>query len=365
VPSFNFMAECIDFVYFHLFRILHLTPISQTMVNCRATQKSFCLFCLFLPLLFPLCIAITAQETASVEGRAKSEQAEGLIKLARVALGGEEALGSIQTLSSSAKLRRPLKYVSVQSPKKVVEKEKVLSGKVELDFLLPDRFRKRTSGERLIGFPFAYIEIVNGNRAWRNPPLRAISSHRDSRVIDVDDFERTVESQRRGARQQLTIFSLGLLLKALPTYPLQYSYLGRIKSLDAEANAIAVTDPEKNQMYLLLDPKSNLPLALAWTFAASRQQTVIIEAVGFYNPRYFREMGQRAQRERQERTTPPQRYQMQMKFSDYRLVSRVLLPHRITTTLNQEIIEELTFNEFEINRSINPKKFEGEPEPKY
>src|SRR5262245_46721514 len=60
------------------------------------------------------------------EGRAKSEQALELIKLARVALGGDEALGSIRTLSVSAKLRRPIKYVSVQSPTKVVEKEKVL-----------------------------------------------------------------------------------------------------------------------------------------------------------------------------------------------------------------------------------------------
>jgi hypothetical protein len=328
-------------------------------------QKSLRIFSLFLPFLFPLGIAITAQEKPSGEGKAKSEQAGELIKLARVALGGEEALGSIQTLSVSAKLRRPTKYVSVQSPKKVVEKEKVLSGKVELDFLLPDKFRKRTSMERLIGFSFAYTEVVNGERAWRNPPLRAISSHRDNRVIDVDDFERTVELQRRGAKQQLSIFSLGLLLKALPTYPLQYGYLGRIRALDGEANAITVTDPENNHMYLLLDPKSNLPLAFAWTFITGRRETVIIEAGGFYNPRFFRETALRAQQERRARTTPPQRCEMQMRFSDYRLVSRVLLPHRITTTLNKEIIEELIFNEFEINRSITPKKFEGEPEPKY
>jgi hypothetical protein len=343
-------------------------------------QKNLRLFCFLLPLLFPICISLNIDDfkdfsrlqgneaaniSPSAEDRVRSERAEELIKLARVALGGEVALGSIQSLSVSAKLRRPIKYVSVQSPKKVVEKEKVLSGKVELDFLLPDRFRKRTSGERLIGFPFAYIEVVNGARAWRNPPLRTISSHKDSRVIDVDDFERTIELQRQGARQQLSLFSLGLLLKPLPTYPLQYSYLGRMKSFDGEANAIAVTDPENKQMYLLLDPKSNLPLAFAWTFIASRQKTVITETAVFYNPRYFRELRQRVLQERQQRMTPPQRYEMRMEFSDYRLVSRVFLPHRITTTLNQEIIEELTFNEFEINRSINPKKFEGEPEPKY
>jgi hypothetical protein len=340
----------------------------------------FCIYCLFLPFSISLFHVSNvtdvknfyrlggpevSQKSPSAEDGAKLERAGELIKLARVAIGGEEALSSIQTLSVSAKLRRPLKYVSIQSPKKVVEKEKVLSGKIELDFLLPDRFRKRTSGERLRGFPFAYIEIVNGDRAWRNPPLRAISSNRDNRVIDVDDFEKTTELQRSGARQQLSIFSLGLLLKALPAYPLQYNYLGQITFLASEANAIDVTDPENNRMFLLLDSKSHLPRALAWKYIARRHQTVIIEAAGFYNSRFFRETIQRARRESRERTSPPQPYEMQMRFSDYRMVSRVLLPHRITTTLNNEIIEELTFNEFEINRSINPKKFEGEPEDKY
>ena len=63
--------------------------------------------------------------------------------------------------------------------------------------------------------------------------------------------------------------------------------------------------------------------------------------------------------------TPPQRFEMQMKFSDYRLISRVLLPHRITTTLNQEIIEELTFNEFESIRQSIPRSSKESLKPKY
>jgi hypothetical protein len=299
------------------------------------------------------------------EGIAKSEQALELIKLARAALGGDEALGSVRTLSVSAKLRRPTKYVSVQSPTKVVEKEKVLSGKIELDFLLPDKFRKRRSEERLRGFPFSYIEVVNGERAWRNPPLRAISSYKDRRVIDVDDFEKTVELQRRGARQQLTIYSLGLLLKSIPSFPLQYCYLGRVRSVDGdEANAIRVTDPENNQMFLLLDPKTNLPLSFAWTFIARLQKPIIIEHLGFYDPKFTRATLQRAAQEFRARAIPAENCEMQMKFYDYRPISRILLPHRITTKINKEIIEEMTFNDFEINHSISQKKFEGEPEPK-
>ncbi|MCI0666124.1 MAG: hypothetical protein L0220_34155, partial [Acidobacteria bacterium] len=307
----------------------------------------------------------SSQRTISADDREKIETAREMIIQARNAIGGEEALVGIKTLSVSAKLRRPVKYASVQSPKKVVEKEKTLSGKVEVDILLPDKFRRRVSNQTLRGFPYSYVEIVNGDRAWRDPPLRARSSNSDNRVIDVDDFERTVEMQTRGARQQLTIYSLGLLLRPLPGHSLEFTFLGEIRALDGRINVIVAKDPEDNQMFLLLDAETKLPLALAWTFIASRQQAVIVEAAGIFDRKFMMETVQRARRERQERILPPQRYEMQMKFSEYKQVAGVLLPHRITTTLNKEIIEELIFEDFEINRSINPKKFEGQPEPRY
>jgi len=163
------------------------------------------------------------------EETANSAQAMELLRRAREALGGEQALERIKSLSVSGKVRTPVKYVSIQSAKKVVEKEKTLSGKVELDFLLPDKFRKRSTGKRLSGFPFSYFQVVNGERAWRNPPMRAISSDRDRRVIDVGDFERTIELQERGARRELTIYLFVLLLKSIPSYPLKYCYLGRVQ----------------------------------------------------------------------------------------------------------------------------------------
>jgi hypothetical protein len=265
----------------------------------------------------------------------------------------------------TGKLRRFLKYVSVQSPKKVVEKEKTLTGKVEVEFLFPDKFRKKVSGKTLRGFGFSYIEIVNGSRAWRNPPLRAISSNRDSRVIDIDDFQRTTEFQARGARQQLSIYSLGWILQSLPNFPLDLSYSGRFQTYSGEADVITGEGPENFLIFLLLDPGTNLPSAVALTFVESRQQTVIVESSAFFDRKFMMDTYQRARQERKERTKPPQRYESHLKFSDYRRVQGVLWPHRITTSLNGEIIEELTISEFEINRPINPKRFEGQPEPKY
>lgn len=303
--------------------------------------------------------------TGSAEERAaKTAQARDLIKRARAAIGGEDALNKVLTLSASGKLRRFIKYVSVQSPKKVVEKEKTLSGKVELDFLLPDKFRKRVSGQTLRGFGYKYVEVVNDARAWRNPPLRAISSNRDNRVVDVDDFERTVQMQERGAKQQLTFFSLALMLQTLPSFPLEFSYAGRIQSYSGLADVIVATGAEDFQSFLLFDPNTHLPLSVAVIFIDSRQRTVLVEAAGLFDRKFMMDTFQRARQERREGMSPPRRYEMHLQFSDYRQTAGVMWPHRITTTLNGETIEELTFDDFEINRSINPKKFEGEPEQK-
>jgi hypothetical protein len=72
----------------------------------------------------------------------------------------------------------------------------------------------------------------------------------------------------------------------------------------------------------------------------------------------------RARAERRARAKPAQRYEMIIRFSDRRPVEGALLPFRVTTSLNGAVIEEMTMNEFEINREINPKRFAGPPKPK-
>jgi hypothetical protein len=293
-----------------------------------------------------------------------TELAEKYIKLARITIGGEEALGQVQTLKFSGRLNRFVKYAVVQSPTKVVEKEKILSNKVEVEILFPDKFRKRVNVEPLRGFRYSYDLIVNGARAWRNPPLRVMPAKGDRRVVDVDDFERTVAMQALGARQELTLVTLGWMLQALPSFQLEYYYMGRLRNETEEAYVISVRGAEGFLIYLLLDQKTNLPVALSGSFEEERRQQVITEYVGF-NRRIWMEVIQRVRKERLERTKPRQRYEFRMKLSDYRRVGGVLWPHRLTTRIGEEIVEDFMINNLEINRPIDPKRFEGEPEVKY
>jgi hypothetical protein len=254
--------------------------------------------------------------------------------------------------------------VSVQSPTKVEEKEKRLSGKIEVDFVAPDRFRKRVSSTTLRGFGYSYAEVVNGQRAWRDPPLPVRSSHRDARVIDVGDVERSLTLQAQNAQQQMAFYTLGWLLQPPPAVPLKLGYAGEFQTEGRVAEVLVAQGADDFRLVLLLDQQTRLPLAVVVPFIASRQATVLVEAAGA-TPKFIQNTYLRARQERQARVTRPQRYELWWRFSDHRPVAGVRLPHRLTTTLNSEVLEEMVITEFTLNRPINPKKFDGQPAVRY
>ncbi len=294
----------------------------------------------------------------------ETTQAGELIKLARAAIGGEEALGTIRTIKASGRVRRFVRYLSVQSPKKVEEKQKALPGKMEFEFALPDKFRRRVTVNRLRGFGYSFAQVVNGDEAWRDPPMRLISSHGDRRVIDVGDVERTAFIEATSAKQELSYFSIGWLMSPLPGYPLRTRYLG-LRQVDGEkAHAISAEGISGFRFTLLLDEKTHALTALSIPFVEEIQPVVLVEAAGFFSRKFMQETFARARAERAARMKPPQSYEMLIRFSDRRPVNGALLPFRVTIALNGETVEEMIMSKFEINRPINLKKFLKPPEPR-
>jgi hypothetical protein len=295
---------------------------------------------------------------------ASAAHANELLRRARVAAGFENAESGIQTLSFSAKSQRFSRYISVQSPTKVEEKERTLGGKIEADCWLPDKFRLKRKGSTLTGFGFSYTEIVNGDQAWRDPPMSVRSFGRDSRVIDVGDVERTLLMQTRTARQQIAFYSLGWLLQAPPSLQVELSYAGLYQLEGRPADVVVAQGQEGFRILLLFDRQTNLLAALATGFFDSYRETVIVEAASV-DPRYMRATFARAREERRARTQSPKSHEVLWVFSDYRQVAGVTLPHRTEIKFDGRVIEDLAINEFKINHPANPKKFDGKPEVKY
>jgi hypothetical protein len=300
-----------------------------------------------------------SQNSASQNETARARE---LIKLARAAIGSEEALSRIQTITARGKYNRIVKYLSVQSPQKVERKQEALPGKMQFEFALPDKFRRRVTGAMLRGFDYSFAQVVNGVEAWRDPPMRPMSSNRDRRVVDVGDVERTAFIQATGAKQELSYFSIGWLMLTLPGYPLEMSYLGLYQLGAEETHAITAEGTSGFRFTLLLDTKTYALVALTISFVEEIQPVVLVEPAGFFSRKFMQETFARARAERKAMAKPPQSYEMLIQFSDRRPVNGAMLPFRVTTTLNGEIVEEMTMSEFEINRRIDLKKFAGPPE---
>lgn len=326
------------------------------MTNCRTK--------IIIPVIALIALATNfAFAQKATEGpTADPERARELIDASRAALGLKSTESDVQSIHARGKLKRLIRYVSVQSPKVVEDKEKELPGRIEIEYLFPDKFRRKVSGRALNGEGYSFTQIVNGSRAWRNPPLRAVSSNKDRRVIDVEDFERSKEFQARGSRQQMAFYALGWFLKDLPSFPLKYSYAGQLMTYSGLAEVIIAQGPDGFQFSILLDPQSKMPIALATVFVQAREPAVLIDSPRFFDRRTYIGTVQRARQERQARRKPVMRYEMHFRFSDYRAVAGFLLPHTITTAINDEVVEVYRFDHIEINRPINLRKFEIKPE---
>lgn len=303
--------------------------------------------------------------------QAQFAYAQTLLKQARLAIGADDAWSKLQNLTVRLKLERPIKYVSVQGPDKVEEKERTLNGKIELDFASPDRFRRKLTTQTLGSYNYSFAEIVNGDKAWRDPPLQVRTSQGDNRVVDVGDVERTLNMQTQGALQQLSLYTLMYLLTTPPSVPVKWRYEGKYKFTDQtlggetkEVDLLMGVLPDEFRPFLFLDPQTHRLVGVALAYVEALRPSVMVE-VAALDRGYLRRTYQRAGQERRARAKPARMHEMRWLLSDYRLVSGAQLPYRIDVTRDGELLETMTVRELSTERSINPKKFEGEPKVKF
>lgn len=314
---------------------------------------------------FVVACGTAAALTASAPNKANNvARAKELVRQSREAAGFEAPGGGLQTISFKAKTERFIKYFSVQSPTKVVENDKTLDGKIEAEFWFPDKFRLKTKSDTLTGYDVSYTEILNGDLAWRDPPMRVRSFGPDRRVIDVGDVERTLLMQTRTAKQQIAIYTLGWLLQSPTSVPVEMSYGGVVDLEGQKCDAIVVEGQEGFRNVMLLDSKTKLLVGLGMVFFDAIRETVIVE-VAALDRRFIRDTYTRARQERMARTKPAQRHEVMWRFLDHSTIGGVTLPHRVKITLDGRPIEELTINDYKVNQPLNPKRFEGKPEVKY
>lgn len=260
--------------------------------------------------------------------------AKDLLGKARAAVASEARLSPIQSLSASFEVRQQLPNGAQ------------LTGEVQLDFLLPEKFRK-TERWDLPGNAGQIISIfvLDGNNAQFD--TRATSS----KVPILRGSEADAEKERLALTQKLrkesAIYLLQLLLRDPANLFSDFQLVGEAEAEDGRADVVEAHGLGDSPVRLFFDRQSHHLLLMSYYQGAP--QKLSLSHAG------------------QDKTAPPDKQtaasneakiEVQLHFSDYRPEGGVNVPHLIVLEKNGKVTEERKLKRFSINPAFPSDHFE-------
>jgi hypothetical protein len=286
----------------------------------------------------------TAALAQNGKADAAAARAQELVKQARAAIGGEEKLKALQSLSAAGTFRRLLG-------------DREMSGEVEFDLLLPDKFMKTETLVPMPGAEVTMVQAVNGDKVWSDSrssgPARIMIRPGGDGPHAQAAFEQTM-------RAEFARLLLGWLLTSPSSFSVEFSYAGQAKAEDGTADVVEVKGPHGFAARLFLDQKTHLPLMLSYRGVAPRIITHQRTAGAGQGQQEIEKAAKEAQAkaEAEVAASRPPEVEVQVRFSDYRIVGGLLLPHRLTKATDGQANEEWEMTKFKLNPTLKPEKFE-------
>lgn len=299
----------------------------------------------------------------------------------RQALGGEQKLAAVKTLSATGKTSRAMG-------------EQSIAGDYELAMELPDKYMtKQAMGQTPVG-AIAVTAGFSGSGLIQDtelPPqlagMRAMISLGGASP-NASPEEKAAASAKTvtAMKQEFAKLALGMFGASFPQAPMTFSYNGTAEAPDGKADVIDVKGPGDFVGKLFIDQKSHLPLMLSWMGKEPMQMTSMNGARpggagaggGAQIMTFGGGGGATAGRGANANMTPEERDKMvkdleaQMKdaeakrktvefrmfYADYQKVDGIQLPHRFQQSVAGTPSSEITIEKYKVNPKIDPKKFE-------
>ena len=356
--------------------------------------------------------AVAAGPAAGVlaDGR-EDPKADAVMAEARKALGGEKKLADLKALSMRAEFRREAAGPVVAGGSTFVmigaggsfssAGGGQTTGSLAIDMVLPDKFYREetTTG----GFSITRVDGFEGDR----PFLDLTSNSAGARVAadnPASDPARAKAALKR-TNTDLARLMLGLVAGTQPGLPVTYTYAGQAESPDGTAHVIDVNGGEDFMARLFIDTATHLPLMLTYMEAEPRPIRMMQHgAPGSGGTRVVTPGGstttsgagssgsggasasgsaaasasgsggatvstsplanltpeQRAEIDKQMKeaaATPPKMIEYRMFFAEYREISGISLPHRISRGTAEKTTEEWEIKDYKVNPNIKADRF--------
>lgn len=299
-------------------------------------------------------LAAVAASSVLADNNSAAARAEEVLKQARAAVGGEEKLRGVQSLTMKGRFRR-------------VVQERELSGEREYDFLLPDSYM-RSESVFLPGMPDSMqnARAISGGQFWaagsggRRAGGNVIMMRSDGQQPTPEQKASAEQEQARQMRAEMARYLLALLLAAPPEFPVEFKYAGEATADDGSADVIDATGPEGFRARLFIDKQTRLPLMLAYRAPKPRVFTMTMQAGAGDSKKSAAERVKGAQEKMKQdaAATKPEEVEMQWRFGDYRETAGLMLPHRITSGSEGGTTEEFEVKSYTVNPRFKADKFQ-------
>ena len=302
----------------------------------------------FFNLMSPVfALAVLSQLTAF----AQDPQAAALLVKAKNAIGGETKINAVQSLSAKIKFRHAVPLPDVPE----------LTGELELNLLLPDKFLKAETFASPHGTGSStIIEALNGDQFWTD--LQSTGSE------EIEMFEvgtQGVQIGRLGElRQDFARQLLLFLLTAPASLPLEWRYAGDADTHAGRADVLEAQGTEGFAARLFLDKQTGLPLMLSYrTQHAPITIAVVVEGEQLGHSTIATPALEVAAIHPADATShfsaiPLQEVEMQIRLSDYRETDGLRLPHRLTRVVNGQTTESWEVVGYTVNPPLQAERFE-------
>lgn len=303
-----------------------------------------------------LLLFVTAALMLCAQPLFADQRADDLLKEARTAIGGDEAIQKIQSLAMKGQYRR-------------VMGDREMSGDREVSIMLPDKYLAEDSfSQGGLSTAIIITRGLNGERAWNASSGGGMGGH-GGMVIRMAPGggsgqqaspEQLEAMYRRSNGLEMSRYLLATLLMSAPSMAVQYTYAGETDVEDTKAEAIDVTGPENFIVRLYFDRATHLPLLLSYRGRKPRMVTMTRSA----GDGKAEDTAKKALAEAEKKAADaavqakPEEVDFFIRMTEYKKVNGVLLPHKLTFLTETEVSEQFDVAKYQLNPSFKDDKFQ-------
>ncbi|PWT94252.1 MAG: hypothetical protein C5B55_02990 [Blastocatellia bacterium] len=280
--------------------------------------------------------------------RADDAKAQEILKQARAAIGGEETLAKLESITLKGQYRRMLG-------------ERQLTGDRELNIQLPDKYvMEDAMNPGGLSTAMLMYHGLNGEQAWNG---QSGGGGMVFKIAGPGGQQATPEQMeaalRRMYRIELTRYLLALLVTTPSSMAVDYKYVGESEVETIKADVVEVSGPDKFTVRIFFDQESHVPLLLSYRGPKPRMVTMTRNAGQGSSPEQIKKMREDAEEKlAAEPMEKPEEADFYIRLTDHKKVNGVLLPFKFTFLTDTDVSEEFEIAKYQLNPQFKADKFQ-------